>query len=242
MNRLNVWAYWAGPRPRWIDTCLNSFSRCCRRSDFHLLTPENVQGLSLGLPDRWKSLPPGVGTDCLRAALLARYGGLWVDADTVCLKDPASLLEVYQPSQFLFSTWDKMPYRAIAGYVYAPKGHRIAMRWHENVVSALKWSENIGWGDLGETALTPIVRQSPSIQSCYLMPRGTFLPIDIDSDVEMLFDKRDWQERVGPGTVAFGLNHSWMMEHRREIMEADPEGSPILIHRLLADSVKGITS
>lgn len=44
---LNVWTYWAGPMPRWIGVCLDSFRRCCKASKLHVLTPDTVPELPI---------------------------------------------------------------------------------------------------------------------------------------------------------------------------------------------------
>lgn len=232
---MNVWTYWAGPMPRWIETCLLSFARCCRRSRFRLLTPHNLPP-GLDLPERWLSLPPGVGTDCLRAALLSQYGGLWADADTVFVADPADLIDGrHLPTQLLYSRWPTPPDRVIAGYVYSPEGHPVARQWHDRVRSALLHAEGVGWGELGERALTPLVNSCPS--STWQVPLDTFLPVSIDAEgVRRFFCRSGWRDFATERTIAFGLNFSWMMDKMKPVMEADPEGSPLMIHRLLYDA------
>lgn len=236
---MNVWSYWSGPKPHWIQTCLDSIQRCCVRSKFHLVTPENwKQYVTLPLPKRWLELPPGVGTDCLRSVLLAEHGGLWIDADTVCLKDPQILLDGqrYADKQFLFSRWTDN--RVIAGYVYSPKGHQVAMQWYDTVVSALKHADGIGWGDLGETTLTPIVRRAKELMSSRQLPLSTFLPIDIDKSVTTFFNVGDWKTFVTNRTIAFGMNHSWMQDKKPVEMSYESLNGPLLVHRLLRDAAR----
>lgn len=229
---MNVWTYWAGPMPAWIKTCLDSIRLCCKRSTFCMLTPD-VADHHVGdiLPPRWRELPPGVGTDCLRAALLARYGGLWMDADTVCIEDPIRLItNRHSPEQFLYSRWPRSKL-AIAGYVYSPKGHPVAMQWLESVQAALQWAENVGWGGLGERMLSSILQDSPA--KTWVIPLETFLPVDIDTNVARYFEISGWRDFATQNTLAFGLNYSWMNARMSHMMGNDPK---LMVNRLLEDA------
>lgn len=230
---MNVWTYWAGPKPKWIDVCLKSIARCCVKSKFHLLTPDNLPDLDL--PQRWTNLSPGVGTDFLRSALLYHYGGLWIDADTVCIEDPIKLItNRHLPTQFLYSTWTNMPRRAIAGYVYSPKASPIVDQWYDACRSALINAETIGWGSLGEKTLTPIIECNPSAARSWEIPLQTFLPIDIDKDPSAYFDYRSWRPFVGINTIAFGLNYSWMNHKYGDAMNDFTQRT--LVSQLLHDA------
>lgn len=241
---MQVWTYWAGPKPPWIDVCLDSMRRRCRKSDLVVLTPETVRGYvtDADLNSRWTSLPPGVGTDCLRACLLAKYGGLWVDADTVLVRDPHHLVRgmPLRLEQFLYSRWPSPPERVIAGYVYSPKGGPVARMWYDAVRSALANAHEVQWGALGERTLTPIVMAMNNVKErAWELPLDTFLPVDIDADVDRYFRPGDWRDYVTEGTVGFGLNYSWMQANRPWSIEP-PWGNATLIQNLLRDAERGV--
>ncbi len=230
---LDVWTYWTGPLPEWIETCVRSFRRCCKESTLHVLAPDNLPD-GLDLNRRWLDLNPGVGTDCLRAALLAQFGGLWVDADTIMVRDPINLFRLrHRPEEFLYQRWSAPPDRITAGYCYAPKGHPVAMRWKAAVDATLCWGKQVGWGQLGEKVLTSIVHSTG--KDVWEIPRETFMPVDVDRDVQRYFQPSGWRDFVTPDTIGFGLNYSWMMEHRAGEMARNPDYGNLMIHKLLAD-------
>lgn len=230
---IDVWTYWAGPMPDWISTCLRSMIRCCKRTQINVLTPDNLPSW-IELPRRWLDLPPGVGTDCLRSALLAQRGGFWIDADTIMIRDPIEVL-MHGRDRFLYSKWPASPDRVIAGYVYSPKGHSCAVRWHDACVSALKHASVIGWGDLGERTLTPIINMQHDNGSTWQIPIETFLPIDIDTNVERYFKTSGWCDFATNDTVGFGLNFSWMQQNRPLVMNGET-GKGLMIRRLIDDT------
>jgi hypothetical protein len=232
---MNVWTYWAGPMPWWIQRCLSSMEAKCVRSRFNLLTPDNVPA-DIPLPARWRRLPAGVGTDALRAALLATRGGLWLDADTVLIKDPASLFASRRADKAHYCVWPTSPRRVVAGYIYSPADHPVARRWLAGVQAALHHAENIGWGEMGEQLITPAVQMCPGYT--WELPAKTFLPVDFDSDPAALFRSGDPKAYQTGETVAFGLNYSWMKEHGGVYLtpEAVAEGS-LLVQRLLRNAI-----
>lgn len=230
---MNVWTYWAGTKPKWIDTCLKSIERCCKESKFHLLTPGNLKS-HLIPGGRWRELPPGVGTDYLRSWLLANFGGLWIDADTVCIEDPIRLIkDRHLPSQFLYSRWDDQ--RAIAGYVYSPRQNAVARAWLDINDSILTYAHTIGWGDIGERALSLALRGSTE-DTAWQIPLETFLPIDIDRNVKRYFERSGWRDFATQNTIAFGLNYSWMSHNKKDLMDAEPHPGGCMFHKLLYDA------
>jgi hypothetical protein len=254
---MNLWTYWEGPRNPFIDTCLASMEAVCTDgTEFHLVTPTNASSYLddwlhpnyLEITSTHGCNPAAMRAGAIRVALLARYGGMYWDADTIGLRNPAELVSQYEGIPLanlnlkhrpvvdvLYTTWDRPPTRVLNGYIYMRKGCYEAMEWLGRVNKRLETQrENpVVWTELGEQLLTPIVMESAT---AWRVPRETFLPIDVDSNVEEFFDH--WQTRFTecPEAVCFGMNQSYFMHHHRKEMELSPDKwreSPLLIHRLL---------
>lgn len=227
---MNVWTCWEGPRPKFIDLCLRSAAKACSGDDFRLVTPKNLQDyVPFGtIHPNYQRLPLAIKSCCIRAALLAEYGGWWWDADTIGLKTPRALTESYPKASALYTVWDREPRRVLNGYVHLTG--LLATRWLDQINRALADSfDSIKWCSLGEGILTRMLTDDfRAVQ----VPRRLFLPIDIDSNVEEFFLSGNPQDRIDSSTVAFGLNHSYFMYHRSAVMDP-PWSSNLLIHRLL---------
>jgi hypothetical protein len=236
---MNVFSYWenapGATPPPYITECLASIRRhtaadCLYRH----VTPENFEafGLDKVLHPRWRSIKElGVKSDCVRVALLAQFGGLYVDADTVMLTPPTGVIP--EECDCAYLVWTNQPRRVIAGYVYMRPGSPVAQEWLRNVNAMLEQGR-CGWTDLGERCLTPAVDKH--LEFSHQLPLDTFLPIEIDCEVARFFTPDDFRSLVKPHTVAFGLNHSWMMSRQRRVMEAPPQRHAIgnlLVERLL---------
>lgn len=236
---MNVFTYWEGKKVPYIEACLDSVRyHCFADCRFHHVTPENF---SKYVPDgvlhpNWKNIKElGVKSDCVRAACLFLYGGLYVDADTVMIRSPVGVID--ENADCAYMTWSTPPRRAIAGYIYCRPGSPVAARWIENMnkkLAAGKW----GWTEIGEGCLTPAIDDGDQSRM-QILPLKTFLPIEIDLEVAKFFTKGNWKDHTIPSTVAFGLNHSWMVTRKPNEMRAwDSPQSELIIHQVLAHAAK----
>lgn len=232
---MNIFSYWEGPRPEYIQVCLDSMARVLG-DDFRLVTPETVdQWLPPDtLHPAYKTLPqPALRADAIRAALLAVYGGWWWDADTVAICRPDRLLAENPGAEALYTTWTRAPLRVLNGYVWVRPGSTLSARWLEHVNRTLERdATSVDWCSLGEQLLTGLMTAFPQ---AVRIPRQLVLPIDIDSNVAEFFQPgKFWS--MSDRAVCYGLNHSWFMYHHGPHMllpRAEWGGSPLLIHSLL---------
>jgi hypothetical protein len=244
---LNVWTYWEGMRPPYIDLCLRTMARACAESgvSFRQLGADSVdQFLKPGvLHENYRILTAvGPKVSAIRAALLAYHGGWWWDADTIALRSPTALMRRYPRATMLYMTWTRLPLRILNGYIYAAKGCPAASEWLAAVNRMLAEEPERAnrWLELGEKTLTPLLRDR---DDCAEVPRQLFLPIDIDSDVGEFFWRENPFRYLREDAICYGLNHSWFWAHRqREMCVPSNEWgqSDLLIHRLLHFAREGL--
>lgn len=233
----HVWTYWEGDRPRYIDVCLQSIERASKHCEFNLVTPSNVwnfvprDAIDISLVyDKLKT--PAHRADCIRAALLAVHGGLYVDADTVCIR---SLETVANMLGTVYMVWPTPPRRIPNGYIVANGPSGFAGKWLDEVNRRLHSFTEWTWSEFGEQIITPLI-------DCYYpessreMHISTFMPIDVDSNVGAYFKEGHPADFISSNTVAFGLNNSYMMHHHHNEMTMSisrMSRSNLLIHKLL---------
>jgi len=151
---LPVWSYWEGPCPAWIRACRRTITAHAPR--VRLLTPEtfdrlrdrdrNIDLSGLCAPHR---------ADYIRAFLLQRYGGLWIDAD--CL-----LMQPLQPLLDVLAVHDFIGHRERVGlisnaFIGARPGSRIASAFYDRVCHVLRARKPLYWNALGADPLTAVV-------------------------------------------------------------------------------------
>lgn len=234
---MKIFSYWEGPMPFWIDVCLKSMQRVFGK-DLTILDRESAIKLC---PDAALTglHEPAHFADYLRVSLLSRYGGWWIDADTIALKPLRWLHDRFIAFDMLYMTWTNQPRRVLNGYIYAREGSPITQKWMTALQDRLDLKIPIEkWTEIGEGVLTPLVdtvERTKTKEIC----RERFLPLDVDIHVRKLFEPGDPKDYIASDTCCFGLNHSWMMARRREDMELPIDQwkhSSLLIHRLLEEA------
>lgn len=170
----------------------------------------------------------GVRSDIVRASLLSHFGGVYLDADTICFKHPK---EKFMSEKFLYSTWTRPPLRCIAGYVSAPKLCPVALCWHNNIKDILEEDlSKVKWCALGEGCLTPAIQNwNQFTKKVHL---STFLPIEIDNNVQEFFRDGDYRNYITDHTFCFGLNNSWFASRMPAELNS-PFNKGTILHGLL---------
>lgn len=227
---MNLWTYWEGSKPEYIDVCLRSI-QIIKDVDFHLVTPDNLHTYlpaNTIHPDFAKLNEPALRADYIRCAILCEHGGMWWDADTVALRSPTHLIK--NDPECIYTTWNKLPVRALNGYIYFRSNSELCKEWKRLVDQRLDKQEEVLWCGLGEQILTPLVINN---EHATRVDRTTFLPIDIDSSVSAFFEPGNPDKFITSKTVCFGLNHSWFMYHKSDVINMEWNNSDILFHQLM---------
>jgi hypothetical protein len=150
-----VWAYWEdgarARRPVYLDLCLETIQRHCAPLELRLLSRHDA---ITWLPDldveRWESLPaPNYRSDYVRSRVLQRYGGVWMDVDTVALAPLSQLLDELDSTGMV--CFGKEHGRFFGGLCAAAPGSAFVDDWVEGQDRAL--SRYADWAELPYAAL-----------------------------------------------------------------------------------------
>jgi len=87
-----LWAYWElkpghTSRPPYINICFKTFNNASNVFDIHMLNEKTIYNYLPDLRKDINELPIALKTDYIRIALLYKYGGLWLDADTIVMNN-----------------------------------------------------------------------------------------------------------------------------------------------------------
>jgi hypothetical protein len=158
-TRLPIWMYWEGPCPEWIQECQRTIF--AHSHDVRLLSPEGFDALR----DHDRDIDLNVlhvahRADYIRAFLLARYGGMWIDSDCLVLKSLQTILDK-------LAGYDFVAHRERSGYVSngfiaARQGSVVAAALYKRICELLRSRRPLGWISLGSEALTEILNSVPA--------------------------------------------------------------------------------
>ena len=226
-NHFKIFAYWENINgvflPAYIKKCLEKLNTLCVDYEVTLLTPENVDFYLKGtdLNPNWRNLSSiAHRVDCIRVAVMNKYGGLWVDADTVFLKQPKEVFYKMNGSDLMYIKWDDG--RVLNGYFLCKAGSPIMEEWLNKInLKLCNLSKEFTWTAFGETILTPLVDKYED--TCTEIDRSIFLPINIDRIPNIFFEDIDYKAFIKENTVTVGLNHSYFCNYYPDFILEDEE-------------------
>lgn len=183
-----IFMYWENApgqtRHKYIDLCEKTIHKHCKDDfDIVLITPDNLNNYLPGKDyssitctnAKRPSEHISVRVGCMRVALLHRYGGIWIDIDTILMKGLAPIWKLAEQYGFV-GVERKRPQTAwvINTIMAAKKGSSVMEEYIVQLENRLSQKQNLRWGEIGAHMLTPLLRQS---QDKYLLPEHSFLPI-----------------------------------------------------------------
>ncbi len=154
---LPVWLYWEGDRLDWIKACQRTVF--VHAANVHLITPKDFDELrdcdrdidlsNLCTPHR---------ADFIRAFLLCKYGGVWIDSDCLVMHSLSPLVN-------LLIEYDFIGYKERQGYVSnnfmgAKANSKVASTYYQRLCKILRSGQPIEWLTLGSHALTESIKDA----------------------------------------------------------------------------------
>jgi len=137
-----IWAYWdKGALSPFSQLCMLTWKKKNPGWDIELLSKDTWREYvpPSDLPNRFEELPPRLASDCLRLALLARYGGVWMDVSILLTKplDSWCWNKMKPDSAFVFhhSAYDVQPRDFVESWFLAANSphQRFFLLWRDRL-------------------------------------------------------------------------------------------------------------
>jgi hypothetical protein len=139
--RLPIFCFWE-PRsklPAYLKLCMETWARHFTNAQVVLMDYRNMHkyyDTSLYNADNLAKLSLPQQADAIRVAVLEQNGGLWLDCDTIVLRDPSPFLALGEHHDFI--TFGVPGRYSIVGVLYAPRPHSAVLRaWRESLQKKL---------------------------------------------------------------------------------------------------------
>jgi hypothetical protein len=158
--------------PDWIASCLETVRR--HAPSTRVLGPSDFDALwDCDHDIDLSKLHVAHRSDFVRAFLLMRFGGLWIDADCIVMRDLSPLLEqlgrfeviAHRERQGLFSN----------AFFAAKPNSAVAARFYQTVCARLRAGRPLSWIALGNEPLTKILQNAP--EPCLELPTEEVQPV-----------------------------------------------------------------
>lgn len=172
MTDIPVWSYWEDivgvTRPQYLDLCLQTIEKYCNQPPFkfNLVTPKNLFSF---LPDLRRDLdcirsnsgkPGNIAAKCdyIRISLLKKYGGIWVDFDSIFIAPLDPLIPIYTSSDFDFAAVINQTHRVQNWFLMAVSNGTIINAIYKSQDEILSNGYRLqSTASLGSLCLTPVI-------------------------------------------------------------------------------------
>ncbi len=158
-GEVNIWLYWEDPpnktKPEYLNLCFESVKKHCS-ADFTIRIVSKQEALEmLALPPIWLQFAQiAHRADMVRAGLLAKFGGIWLDTDLIVIRSLSFLIEEIQNHGFIgYCTYDRR--NPEIGFLGALQNDPIVTSWFEQAKKHVieKNVTTFGWRELGQDML-----------------------------------------------------------------------------------------
>ena len=216
--------------PPHIRLCRRIMRRNCTSCTVRLVTPENVRDYLPDLPSavndvsvlrKGRSEPSlAIKVGFIRAFLIERHGGVYLDSDCIVLRDPGFVFDLLESWDFVTMRRTSAPGRHISIGFYGSKAGGVVISAYANALrTTLAKQTAFKWGDVGAGTITPIVNEHQKL--VHEIPEERLHPIVAEEQSQFLEPSRAIGRYLRHDPIAFMLFHR--LFEREETMNASEE-------------------
>jgi len=170
----NIFLYWVGKEYKLISILRNLIhlhSTSGRGYTVKLINRTNLKEYVSDIPVYFDSLLPAHQADYVRVNVICKYGGIWLDSDTLVLDSLDRLFDIIDTNDGFFITENK---NCMWNGIFGSKPETLLMqKWRDEIKVILNVKkENISWTEIGNTFLTNTYFNIPSYYSNYIIFNG----------------------------------------------------------------------
>jgi mannosyltransferase OCH1-like enzyme len=231
---MNVWVYWEGYKPPYIDLCISTIKKYSSGLGFVMLDDRNVSKY-LYLQPSYYRLSVVHKADYIRVALLNKYGGCWIDADTIVLKPISKYLKFLDKYRFLGFGKPRSPSNSI---IAGRTDSFILKLWLSCIISKMG-NKNIGWAELGSIPLKGVLKRMHNTDGLeyYNISSEYCVPV-VCKDWRMFFSNRIIvSDVISPVTGFVMLYNKFMCKRLMHHSMSDLMKSDILLSKLFRKAI-----
>jgi hypothetical protein len=176
----NIWVYWEGKCPPFIELCWQTI--LLHNPTARRIGPANISAMGGNdILQEAKGLSPAIRSDLIRCWLLYTYGGIWIDADTICLQpldwaiDPFDLVCVRNPNTAGIGTRGAAatPWAARKGSVAAGRLLELCRERIERMQAGI----HVHYGQTSTGILSAVARQIRNEPTTQIRHHWRYLPV-----------------------------------------------------------------
>jgi len=157
---MKIFTYWEGSKPEYIKLCEKSLILHCWK-DFEIIFLDEKQDLFKLTPEI-RQLPINLKVDWLKANLVYKYGGFWIDADMIVTQNLKPLADYLETFKFI----------GIPGFFGGTPKAPILKRWVSGMKKIIDTGYELSFSDL----IMPLIKDK-SFKEFHPLTKKKICPI-----------------------------------------------------------------
>jgi hypothetical protein len=193
MESRNIYLYWVNKEFKLISILRNLIYLHSTNGigyKIHLLNNKNINDYIEDVPDYFSLLCPPHQADFVRVNVICKYGGIWLDSDTLVLDSLDSLFDyIDDKNGFFIKENNGILWNGIFG---SKPNTPLMCEWKKQMKSVLDVKkQHIGWTDIGNQMLQSIFHKNPEFYENYKIFEGldNLYPVNYDKCVDQFINK-----------------------------------------------------
>ncbi|ASK27539.1 hypothetical protein BG910_07090 [Neisseria chenwenguii] len=234
----NIYAFWESKNglPAYLDLCKQTWEKHIPNAKIHILNYQNLESYIGDIYDieKLKTIPLAMQSDIISAAVLEKFGGLFLDIDCIATGDVFAIFDkIAQDKLVAFGRPNDFAIHLAVLYCKKP-GNPILREWRKEAQDRLNNKpEKFGWAYFGNEIINPLLKSNRYRDDFYIIDRsvsGNILEscaiMDTDPSRAIADYKNFWfNECLGFSPAALelvtcriiSLHNSWTPEKYRNI-------------------------
>ena len=192
-NENNVFIYWDGYKYKLIQILhklIYLYSNNEKNYKVYFVNSNNLYNYIDFIPLFFNKMKVNHKSDYIRYKLIYKYGGIWLDSDTIVMSDLRSLFAIFKNKDgFFMKENNKIIFSGVFGSKPETELLNKVIFEIDRILSRKK--HNLNWSDIGPELLTKIYRKNKYLFSNYTIYDGldNMYPVNWDNCVSEFVEK-----------------------------------------------------
>jgi mannosyltransferase OCH1-like enzyme len=170
----NIFLYWVGKEYNLIlilRKLIYLHSNDGRNYKVHLINHDNIKDYLDSIPEFFYNFIPAHQADYARVNLIYKYGGIWLDSDTLVMDNLKSLFDIIEEKDGFFI---KENNNVLSNGIFGSKKETSLMKEWKNKIDNILLSkkQHITWSEIGSEAIENIKKITPELYNNYTIFNG----------------------------------------------------------------------
>ncbi len=176
-NKSNVFAFWESDNemPAYLKLCIQTWHKNIPNCEIHIINYQNIDKYIEGVYETnlLKKIPLAMQSDIIAAAVLEKFGGLFLDIDSIVTADLFQIFNTISTDKLIAFGNERKAIHIAVLYSKNPN-NRIVREWRKGAQEKLigDFPSKMNWDYFGNSIVEPFFTNPDYYKDCYIIERA----------------------------------------------------------------------